>query len=63
MHPSVLETNRLFIFLTQEKSTAIVILSITHELLQPKWEICAKPGVSCPRFLLVNGDPIRQSVI
>ena len=37
-----LKTNRFLIFLTRGKSTAIVNLAITHELLQLKWEICRK---------------------
>ena len=57
VHLSILKKNLLLIFLRSEKSTPIVNLAITHELPQQKGKIRGKPG-----FLLVNGDPIRQSV-
>ena len=64
VHPSILKTNRfLIIFLRQEKSTAIMNLAIAHELLQLMWKICRKPAFHVLGFLLVNGDPIRQSII
>ena len=58
MHPSILKTNRFLIFLRQEKSTAIVNLAITHELQQPKWKICRKPGFSCPGFPGIQSDSL-----
>ena len=44
-------------------TTAIVNLAISHEFSHRKWEIRGKTGRLCPEFLLVNGDPIRQSFI
>ena len=54
VHPSILKTNRLLIFLRQEKSTVMANLAITHELPQRKWKIRWTLGVYVMRFYLLT---------
>ena len=61
--PSILKANRFLFLLRREKSTASVNRAIAQKLPQRKWKNSQETGRLCPGFLLVNGDPIRQSVI
>ena len=62
VHPSILKTNRFFIFLRLEKSTATE--SCNHaRVTTAEVENLQETVRLCPGFLSFNGDPIRRSVV
>ena len=61
--PSILKANRFLFLLRREKSTASVISCNRAEVTTAEVQNSQETGRLCPGFLLVKGDPIRQSVI